>query len=96
MYVLELNFFFEHNRLFREHNSCFNEHCFRPSVGRNVFLTSFSSFRRVMNCTSWASALQACAHAIARLSKERLACGFHVSRKIILLISLGGGGCIAC
>ena len=53
-------YFFEHNRLFREHNSCFNEHCFRPSAGRNVFLTSFSLFRR-----AWA--LQACAEACAEV-----------------------------
>ena len=32
---------------------------FRPSAGRNVFLTSFSLFRRAMNRTSWA--IQACA-----------------------------------
>ena len=36
---------------------------FRPSVGRNVFLTSFSLFRRAMNRTSWA--LQACAEVCA-------------------------------
>ena len=32
---------------------------FRPSAGRNVFLTRFSLFRRAMNRTSWA--LQVCA-----------------------------------
>ena len=36
---------------------------FRPSAGRNVFLTSFSLFRRAMNRTSWA--LQACAEVCA-------------------------------
>ena len=36
---------------------------FRPSAGRNVFLTSFSLFRRAMNRTSWA--LQACVEVYA-------------------------------
>ena len=36
---------------------------FRPSAGRNVFLTSFSLFRRAMNRTSWA--IQACAEVCA-------------------------------
>ena len=36
---------------------------FRPSAGRNFFLTSFSLFRRAMNRTSWA--LQACAEVCA-------------------------------
>ena len=34
---------------------------FRPSAGRNVFLTSFSLFRRAMNRTSWALQAEVCA-----------------------------------
>ena len=67
------------NRLFREHNSYFNEHCFRPSAGRNVFLTSFSLFRRAMNRTSWT--LQACAEVCAcnrTPLRERLELSFFI------------------
>ena len=60
---------------------------FRPSAGRNVFLTSFSLFRRVMNRMSWA--LQACAEVRAcdhTPLRERLAFIRHVVRLRVLFL----------